>query len=203
MSGPWSLARLLHTPMRFISSALGVTSEQTVRLSGGGRVAGSASVLHTARFHSGNVQIQGSMEDTVTKAGREVQIAEVEQCLLTHPAVQEVQVFGIPDPLLKEELVCWLKVTDGSEITEMEIKDYCRGQIADWKIPRFVVKVKKFPTQPCGKVQKYVMRGVMVDNVLACGYGPCLKDFMHPSEKVCSMSDCSARQYCESLQKLW
>merc|ERR1712126_683914 len=126
-------------------------------------------LLHTVRsYHHqpGNVQIEGSMEHTVSKAGRKVLTQEVEECLRSHPAVQEVH-------------------------------------IGDWMIPRFVVKVMRFPRKPCGQVEKYVMRKVMVDNVLACGIGPCLKDFCDPCPGNCGINNCSQKQICESLQKYW
>jgi len=139
----------------------------------------------------------------VSKAGRKVLTQEVEECLRSHPAVQEVHVFGVPDPNVDEELVCWVKVKDGHIITEEEVQDYCKREIGDWMIPRFVVKVMRFPRKPCGQVEKYVMRQVMVDNVLACGIGPCLKDFCDPCPGNCGINNCSQKQICESLQKYW
>jgi len=233
-ASPRTVSKFLHNSPKLLRQALGVNNKQTVTggcqtgcqgsrrsvspvvtgcrrslspaVNGFGRSA-SPVVNSTRSYHHqpGNVQIEGSMEHTVFKAGRKVQIQDVERCLRSHPAVQEVQVFGVPDPSVKEELVCWVKVKDGHKVTEEEVQDFCKREIGDWMVPRFVVKVDRFPRKPCGKVEKYVMRAVMVDNVLACGIGPCLKDFMTPcpSGKVCGITNCSQRQYCESLQKFW
>jgi len=228
-TSPRTVSKFLHNSPKLLRQALGVNNKQTgVGGCGGSRrsvspvVTGCRShspvlnalgrsgspVVNTTRsyhHHPGNVQIEGSMEHTVFKAGRKVEIQDVERCLRSHPAVQEVQVFGVPDPSVKEELVCWVKIKDGHMITEEEVQDFCKREIGDWMVPRFVVKVDRFPRKPCGKVEKYVMRAVMVDNVLNCGIGPCLKDFMTPcpSGKVCGIFNCSQRQYCESLQKFW
>jgi fatty-acyl-CoA synthase len=78
--------------------------------------------------------------------------------LYTHPAIKDVQVIGVPDERYGEELCAWVIVHDGAELTEDAVREYCRGQIAHYKIPRYVLFVDGWPMTVSGKVQKYKMR---------------------------------------------
>jgi fatty-acyl-CoA synthase len=82
----------------------------------------------------------------------------VEEFLYTHPAVQDVQVFGVPDERYGEELCAWLVTTDGETLDAADIRAFCEGQIARFKIPRYVRVVESFPLTVTGKAQKYKMR---------------------------------------------
>jgi fatty-acyl-CoA synthase len=83
---------------------------------------------------------------------------EIEEFLYSHPAVQDVQVIGVPDEKYGEEIMAWVKLREGQVATPEEIRDYCRGKIAHYKIPRHVRFVDAFPMTVTGKVQKFLMR---------------------------------------------
>ena len=87
---------------------------------------------------------------------------EIEEFLYGHPKVQDVQVVGVPDEKLGEEIMAWVKLREGQAATIEEIRDYCRGKIAHYKIPRYVKFVDGFPMTVTGKVQKFLMRETSV-----------------------------------------
>jgi fatty-acyl-CoA synthase len=94
----------------------------------------------------------------VIRGGENVYPREIEEFLYTHPAVKDVQVIGVPDLKYGEELCAWVILNSGSEISAEDIRAYCRGQIAHYKIPRYVMFVDGWPMTVSGKVQKYKMR---------------------------------------------
>ena len=106
----------------------------------------------------GYVNISGRIKDMVIRGGENVYPREIEEFLYTHPAVKDVQVIGVPDERYGEELCAWVILNDGAEADEQQIKDYCKGQIAHYKIPRYVMFVDGWPMTVSGKVQKYKMR---------------------------------------------
>ena len=106
----------------------------------------------------GYVNIVGRLKDMVIRGGENVYPREIEEFLYRHPAVQDVQVVGVPDAKYGEELCAWIKLRDGASATPDEIRDFCRGQIAHYKIPRHIRFVDSFPMTITGKIQKYVMR---------------------------------------------
>jgi len=106
----------------------------------------------------GYVNIVGRLKDLVIRGGENVYPREVEEFLYRHPKVQDVQVVGVPDPKYGEELCAWIRLRDGQQATAEEIREFCRGQIAHYKIPRHVRFVAEFPMTITGKVQKYLMR---------------------------------------------
>jgi acyl-CoA synthetase (AMP-forming)/AMP-acid ligase II len=106
----------------------------------------------------GYVNIVGRLKDLVIRGGENVYPREVEEFLYRHPKVQDVQVIGVPDPKYGEELCAWIKLRDGETASADEIREFCRGQIAHYKIPRHVRFVDGFPMTITGKVQKFVMR---------------------------------------------
>jgi fatty-acyl-CoA synthase len=87
------------------------------------------------------------------------------QFLYRHPKVQSAQVFGVPDPKYGEEVRAWIMLKLGEHATEDEIRDFCRGQIAHYKIPRHVRLVPEMPMTITGKAQKFVMRQRMIDEL--------------------------------------
>jgi fatty-acyl-CoA synthase len=105
--------------------------------------------------------IVGRIKDMVIRGGENVYPREVEEFLYAHPKVRDVQVVGIPDARLGEELCAWIIPQDGETPTEAEIIDYCRGRIAHFKIPRYVRFVQSFPMTVTGKIQKYLIRDAM------------------------------------------
>ncbi|PWV60178.1 AMP-binding protein [Plasticicumulans acidivorans] len=106
----------------------------------------------------GFCNIVGRLKDMVIRGGENIYPREIEEFLYRHPKVQDVQVVGVPDPKYGEELCAWIRLRDGVECSEDEIRDFCRGQIAHYKIPRYVKFVEAFPMTITGKIQKYVMR---------------------------------------------
>ncbi len=87
---------------------------------------------------------------------------EIEEFLYGHPAVEDVQVIGVPDEKLGEEIVAWIRLREGQTATADDIRAYCRGKIAHYKIPRHVKFADAFPMTVTGKVQKFLMREVSV-----------------------------------------
>ncbi|HJQ59574.1 MAG TPA: AMP-binding protein [Vineibacter sp.] len=106
----------------------------------------------------GYVNIVGRLKDMVIRGGENVYPREIEEFLYRHPKVQDVQVIGVPDPKYGEEICAWIKLREGQSATADEIRDFCKGQIAHYKIPRYVRFVPDFPMTITGKVQKFVMR---------------------------------------------
>ena len=106
----------------------------------------------------GCIHITGRSRDVIIRGGENIYPREVEEFLYTHPKVGEVQVIGIPNARLGEIVVAWIRVRPGTEATEQEIKDFCQGQIAYYKIPEHVRFVTEFPATLSGKIQKYRMR---------------------------------------------
>ncbi len=106
----------------------------------------------------GYVNIVGRLKDMVIRGGENVYPREIEEFLYSHPKVQDVQVIGVPDPRYGEEVCAWIKLRDGQTATAEEIREFCKGQIAHYKIPRYVEFVPEFPMTITGKIQKFVMR---------------------------------------------
>jgi fatty-acyl-CoA synthase len=122
----------------------------------------AARYMHTGDIASmdgdGYVNISGRIKDMVIRGGENVYPREIEEFLYTHPAIKDVQVIGVPDERYGEELCAWVILHAGSEITAQDVRDYCKGQIAHYKIPRYVMFVEGWPMTVSGKVQKYKMR---------------------------------------------
>ncbi len=98
----------------------------------------------------------------VIRGGENVFPREVEEYLYRHPKVLEAQVFGVPDPKLGEEVCAWIVLKPGTSATEEEVREFCRGQIAHYKIPRHVRLVAELPKTVTGKAQKFAMREAMM-----------------------------------------
>jgi fatty-acyl-CoA synthase len=109
----------------------------------------------------GYCNIVGRIKDVVIRGGENVYPREVEEFLYSHPAIADVQVFGVADPRYGEELCAWVKLRADAVLTEDAVRDYCRGQIAHQKVPRYVRFVDAFPMTVTGKMQKYLMRQAM------------------------------------------
>jgi len=98
----------------------------------------------------------------VIRGGENVYPREVEEFLYQHPAVGDVQVVGVPDAKYGEELCAWVRLREGRETTGDELREWCRGRIASFKIPRYWRFVDEFPMTVTGKVQKFKMRETSV-----------------------------------------
>jgi fatty-acyl-CoA synthase len=135
-------------------------------------VEATATAIDAARWmHSGDlavmrddgrVNIVGRLKDMIIRGGENISPREIEEFLHTNPNVSDVQVIGIPDKKYGEEVCAWIRLRPGHTATEDEIRDFCRGQIASYKIPRYVRFVNEFPMTVTGKIQKFRMREQML-----------------------------------------
>ena len=106
----------------------------------------------------GFCNIVGRIKDMVIRGGENVYPREVEEFLFRHPKIETVQVVGVPDQKYGEELCAWVKLKPGASAEAGEIQNFCKGQIAHYKIPRYIKFVDNFPMTVTGKVQKFLMR---------------------------------------------
>jgi fatty-acyl-CoA synthase len=113
----------------------------------------------------GYVRVVGRIKDMVIRGGENVYPREIEEFLYTHPKVADVQVIGVPDERYGEELMAWIVLRPGEQSTDEEIREFCRGQIAHYKIPRYVKFVDSYPMTVTGKVQKFKMRETAVQEL--------------------------------------
>jgi fatty-acyl-CoA synthase len=114
---------------------------------------------------AGYLNIVGRIKDMVIRGGENVYPREVEEFLYTHPAIEDVQVIGVPDEKYGEELCAWVKLRPGAALTAEEVRAYCQGKIAHYKIPRYVQFTNSFPMTVTGKVQKYKMREASITDL--------------------------------------
>ena len=98
----------------------------------------------------------------VIRGGENVYPREVEEFLYAHPAIEDVQVIGVPDASYGEELCAWVKLRPGATLSPDELREFCSGQIAHFKIPRYLRITDEFPMTVTGKVQKFKMREVSI-----------------------------------------
>jgi fatty-acyl-CoA synthase len=110
----------------------------------------------------GYVVITGRIKDVIIREGENVSPREIEEFLHTHEKISEVQVIGVPDHKYGEELCAWIRLPDGVTATAEEFREFCRGQIATYKIPRYIRFTSEFPMTVTGKVQKFRMREMTV-----------------------------------------
>ena len=106
----------------------------------------------------GYINIVGRIKDMIIRGGENVYPREIEEFLYTHPKVSDVQVIGVPDPRYGEEIMAWVRVKSGEQVTAEELQDFCKGQIAHYKVPRYFKFVDAFPMTVTGKIQKFHMR---------------------------------------------
>ena len=113
----------------------------------------------------GYVNIVGRIKDMIIRGGENVYPREVEEFLYTHPDIVEVQVIGVPDARYGEEVMAWVQLSDGADTTESDIKDFCRGAIAHYKVPRHIKFTDTFPMTITGKIQKFKMRDQSIEEL--------------------------------------
>ncbi|MCB0582906.1 MAG: AMP-binding protein [Phaeodactylibacter sp.] len=113
----------------------------------------------------GYINIVGRIKDMIIRGGENIYPREIEEFLFTHPKVSEVQVIGVPDEKYGEEVMAWIKLKEREMATEEEIKAYCRGNIAHYKIPRYIKFTESFPMTVTGKIRKIEMRQVSVEEL--------------------------------------
>ena len=126
----------------------------------------SAGWLHSGDIatmdEAGYVRIVGRIKDMIIRGGENIYPREVEEFLYQHPAISEVQVFGVPDEKMGEEVCAWILLNDGFDLSDEDVKAYCRDQITHFKIPRHIRFVTEYPMTVTGKIQKFVMRDEML-----------------------------------------
>jgi len=113
----------------------------------------------------GYVQITGRRKEMIIRGGENIYPREIEEFLFTHPKVAQVAVFGIPDEFYGEEVMAWLQLHAGKTATEEEMREFCKGQIAHFKIPKHIWFVEEFPMTVTGKLQKFRMRELAMQQV--------------------------------------
>ncbi|MBP1464296.1 AMP-binding protein [Candidatus Chloroploca sp. M-50] len=113
----------------------------------------------------GYINIVGRIKDMIIRGGENVYPREIEEFLYTHPKISDVQVIGVPDRRYGEEIMAWVKLKPGVTADEEEIRAFCQGQIAHFKIPRYVKFVEAFPMTVTGKIQKFLMRRQSIEEL--------------------------------------
>ena len=125
--------------------------------------------LHTGDLatvdNDGYYKITGRLKDMVIRGGENIYPREVEEFLFTHAAIQDVQVFGVADEKYGEQLAAWVQLKEGESLNEDEVKDFCRGKIAHFKIPHYVRFVSEYPMTVTGKIQKFKMSETMAEEL--------------------------------------
>ncbi len=129
----------------------------------------AAGWMHTGDLATIDAQgyccIVGRIKDMIIRGGENVYPREIEEFLYGHPDIEEVQIIGVPDERFGEQLCAWIKLRDGRSVTTEQIQDFCKGQIAHFKIPHYVKIVDSFPMTVTGKIQKFVMREQMIQEL--------------------------------------
>lgn len=130
----------------------------------------SAGWMHTGDLATmddeGYIEVVGRIKDMVIRGGENIYPREIEEFLYTHPSIEEVQVTGIPDKTYGEELIAWVKPhPDADTLNGEDIKAFCQGKIAHFKIPRHYKFVDEFPMTVTGKIQKFRMREISIDDM--------------------------------------
>ncbi len=113
----------------------------------------------------GYLRITGRLKEMIIRGGENIYPREIEDFLFTHPKIAQVAVFGIPDEFYGEEVMAWVMLHPGESMAEEELQAYCRGQIAHFKIPKYIWFVDEFPMTVTGKLQKYRMREIAMEKM--------------------------------------
>ncbi|WP_108882737.1 fatty acid CoA ligase family protein [Anderseniella sp. Alg231-50] len=113
----------------------------------------------------GYCNIVGRVKDMLIRGGENVYPREIEEFLMSHPSIQQAQVFGVPDQKYGEEVCAWIVLKPGEVLSEDDVRSFCQGEIAHYKIPRYMRFVGEFPMTVTGKPQKFVMRDKMIEEL--------------------------------------
>jgi fatty-acyl-CoA synthase len=113
----------------------------------------------------GYVNIVGRSKDMIIRGGENIYPREIEEFLFTHPAIIDVQVIGVPDERFGEEVCAWVRLHETASLSIDELREFCQGKIAHYKVPRYLRLADEFPMTVTGKVQKFKMRDVSVDEL--------------------------------------
>jgi fatty-acyl-CoA synthase len=122
--------------------------------------------LHTGDLaimdENGYCKITGRIKNMIIRGGENIYPREIEEFLYTHPKISDVQVYGVPDRKYGEQVMAAVILKKGMEMTEDEVRDFCRGKIANYKIPKYVKFVDSYPMTASGKIQKFKMRDMAI-----------------------------------------
>ena len=122
--------------------------------------------LHTGDLgtmdQQGYLRTTGRLKEVINKGGETIYPTEIEEVLFSHPKILNVQIFGVPDKNFEEEVAAWIKLEEGTTVTEEEILQYCGKKLPDSHLPRYIKFVKEFPMTPLGKVQKFKMKEIAI-----------------------------------------
>ena len=121
---------------------------------------------------NGYFRVTGRIKDMIIRGGENIYPREVENFLYTMPQIQAVEVAGVPSPKYGEQVGAFIKTRPGTELTEEDVMDYCRGKIARYKIPKYVFFVDDFPMTASGKIQKYKLRELSIELLKEKGIEP-------------------------------
>ncbi|GIY52333.1 medium-chain acyl-CoA ligase ACSF2, mitochondrial [Caerostris darwini] len=113
----------------------------------------------------GYVRVVGRKKDMIIRGGENIYPAELENFLSTHPAILESHVVGVPDKRMGEEVCAWISVKENMILTEEDVKQFCKGKISHFKIPRYIMFVKEFPKTVSGKIKKYEMVRISIEKL--------------------------------------
>jgi fatty-acyl-CoA synthase len=114
---------------------------------------------------AGYCNIVGRLKDMVIRGGENIYPREVEEFLFRHPKIEDVQIVGVPDEKFGEELCAWIRLRKDERADAEEIVAFCRGQIAHYKVPRYIRFVDEFPMTVTGKIQKFAIRKIMIEEL--------------------------------------
>jgi fatty-acyl-CoA synthase len=112
---------------------------------------------------AGYLKIVGRSKDMIIRGGENVYPREIEEFLYSHPDIADVSVVGVPDERYGEEIAAWVIVRPGAEFDGEAIREFCRGEIAHYKVPRYVERIDEFPMTVTGKVQKFKLRDEAIE----------------------------------------
>ena len=125
--------------------------------------------LHTGDVaimdEEGYIDITGRIRDMVIRGGENIYPREVEEFLYTLPGIADVQVVGVPDEKYGEELVAWIILKEGANLTEASVREYCKGKISFHKIPRYIEFVNEFPMTASGKIMKFKLQEMSLKKI--------------------------------------
>ena len=125
--------------------------------------------LHTGdlaiREKNGYYRITGRLRDLIIRGGENVYPREIEELLYQHAAIQDVQIIGVPDRKFGEEVMAWVRLRDGKSVTPEELKAFCKANLAYYKVPHYWKFVDCFPITVTGKIQKFKMREISIDEL--------------------------------------
>ena len=119
--------------------------------------------------NDGYVNISDRLKNMIIRGGENIYPREIEEFLYTHPKISDVQVIGVPDSKYGEEVCAWIRLRTDQAATIDDIREFCRGQIASYKIPRYVRFTTEFPMTVTGKIQKFRMREISIEELGLAG----------------------------------